>query len=317
MESKLKVFQTLMWFSPAMVKQQQALSSYKLVTLNGMAASLGDAEINFLKHTSTELADLWVSLEGRLAQSSQSKLRLRIFLDNNKRVELNLRSPQKNSTFQKLFGLPPEEFLVSDFTCQLRRKLPVRGRLFLFARIVGFYANLFGRKTKFFFLWEDIADIQVLPPSLASVGSPSLVIVLRKGRGLDARHGANSQDEEGRLRFYFQSFVSFNVASRTIMALWRTITLASDRKAENVEEQQDQEESPIILESVLDARDAKMSKVYTAELSLCVNSGLIDPYLILVLFIFTHLGTHTSQLFLGSTSTRFIGGKYMLHCEHH
>lgn len=82
------------------------------------------------------------------------------------------------------------------------------------ARIVGFYANLFGHKTKFFFLWEDIEDIQVLPPSLSSVGSPTLVVVLRKGRGVDARHGAKAQDEEGRLRFYFQSFVPFNVASR-------------------------------------------------------------------------------------------------------
>lgn len=48
------------------------------------AASLGHAEINFLKHSSNELADLWVSLEGKLAQSSQSKLHLRIFLNNNK-----------------------------------------------------------------------------------------------------------------------------------------------------------------------------------------------------------------------------------------
>lgn len=51
------------------------------------ATSLGHAEINFLKCTSTELADMWVSLEGKLAQSSQSKLHLRIFLDNNKGVE--------------------------------------------------------------------------------------------------------------------------------------------------------------------------------------------------------------------------------------
>lgn len=90
----------------------------------------------------------------------------------------------------------------------------MQGKLFLSARIVGFYANLFGHKTSFFFLWEDIEAIQVLPPTLASVGSPTLVLVLRKGRGLDARHGAKSQDEEGRLKFYFQSFVSFNVASR-------------------------------------------------------------------------------------------------------
>lgn len=97
------------------------------------------------------------------------------------------------------------------------RILFIQGRLFLSARIVGFYANLFGHKTKFFFLWEDIDDIQVLPPSLASVGSPLLVVILRKGRGLDAMHGAKSQDEGGRLRFYFQSFVSFNEASRYLL----------------------------------------------------------------------------------------------------
>ncbi|KAL7161745.1 hypothetical protein ACSBR2_042257 [Camellia fascicularis] len=106
------------------------------------AASLGHAEINFLKHTSTELADTWVSLEGKLAQSSQSKLHLRIFLDNNNGVDtikdyltkmekevgkkLNLRSPHRNSTFQKNFGLPPEEFLISDFSCSLKRKMPLQ-----------------------------------------------------------------------------------------------------------------------------------------------------------------------------------------------
>lgn len=255
------------------------------------AASLGHAEINFLKHSSTELADLWVPLEGKLAQSSQSKLHLRIFLDNTNGVEtireyltkvekevgrkLNLRSPHRNSTFQKLFGLPPEEFLISDFTCQLKRKLPLQGRLFLSARIVGFYANLFGHKTRFFFLWEDIEDFQLLPPSLASVGSPLLVIILKKDRGLDARHGAKSQDEEGRLRFCFQSFVSFNVASRTIMALWRTRTLTPEQKAQIAEEQEDQEVKSIMVEDneiILDAEDAKMSKVYGAELPININS---------------------------------------------
>ncbi|KAJ9163797.1 hypothetical protein P3X46_023428 [Hevea brasiliensis] len=222
------------------------------------STSLGHAEINFLKCTSTELADMWISLEGKLAQSSQSKLHLRIFLDNNKGVEtikeyltkmekevgkkLNLRSPHRNSTFQKLFGLPPEEFLISDFTCHLKRKMPS----------------------------QDIEDIQVLPPSLSSVGSPTLVIVLRKGRGLDARHEAKAQDEEGRLGYYFQSFVSFNVASKTIMALWRRRTLTAEQKAQIAEEQQqDQEETPVILAdsgSLLDVEEAKMSKVYSAEM---------------------------------------------------
>lgn len=90
----------------------------------------------------------------------------------------------------------------------------LQGRLFLSARIVGFYASLFGNKTKFFFLWEDIEDIQVLPPTLASMGSPIIVMTLRPGRGMDARIGAKTHDEEGRLKFHFHSFVSFNVAQK-------------------------------------------------------------------------------------------------------
>lgn len=79
---------------------------------------------------------------------------------------------------------------------------------------MAFHSNIFGHKTKFYFLWEDIDDIQVLPPTFASLGSPLLVIILKKNRGLDAKHGAKSQDEEGRLWFYFQSFVSFDATSR-------------------------------------------------------------------------------------------------------
>ncbi|KAJ4959793.1 hypothetical protein NE237_019703 [Protea cynaroides] len=261
------------------------------------AASLGHAEINFLRHTSAELSDMWVSLDGKLAQPSQSRLHLRIFLENNKGVEnikeyltkmekevgmkLNLRSPYRNSMFQKLFGLPPEEFLINDFSCYLKRKMPLQGRLFLSARIVGFYANLFGHKTKFFFLWEDIEDIQVIAPSLSSVGSPSLVIVLRKGRGIDASHGAKSQDEEGRLRFHLQSFVSFGVASRTIMALWRTRTLTTEQKGQRAEDWEDQDGRSILVEGdgkFSGFEDATMSKVYSAEHPVNIKSlmGMFD-----------------------------------------
>ncbi|KAL5997419.1 hypothetical protein ACLOJK_008349 [Asimina triloba] len=339
------------------------------------AGSLGHAEVNFLKLTSAELADLWVSLEGKLAQASQTRLHLRIFLENTKGEEsireylrkmekevgkkLNVHSPYKNSTFQKLFGLPPEEFLINDFSCSLKRKLPLQifpaliimalglrarpdynapglldlegngcnnlgsgrqpelpfylsvqiaslgshsvthlnpkelfplfnvgsgrhrptsfclGRLFLSSRIIGFYANLFGHKTKFFFLWEDIEAIEIVPPSLASMGSPSLVIILHKGRGFDAKHYAKTQDEDGRLKFLFQSFVSFNIASRTIMALWRTRTLTADQKAKIADDQQDQDESSLKFEdteTVVGVEDANMSKVYSAEISVSIHS---------------------------------------------
>lgn len=262
------------------------------------AVSLGHAEINLLKHSSTELADMWVPLEGKLAQACQSMLHLRIFLDNNNGVDtikeylnkmekevgkkLNLRSPHRNSTFQKLFALPPEEFLISDFSCSLKRKMPLQGRLFLSSRIVGFYANLFGHKTRFFFLWEDIDDVQVLPPSLSSFGSPLLLIILRNGRGLDAKHGAKSQDDQGRLRFYFHSFVSFSAASRTIMALWKTRTLSPEQKVEIAEEQQaeiaeeqheqDGESTLPDENSSLIVEDVTRSKIYSAEIPVNVKS---------------------------------------------
>ncbi|KAI3820730.1 hypothetical protein L1987_08278 [Smallanthus sonchifolius] len=195
-------------------------------------------------------------------------------------VELNVKSPHRNSTFQKLFSLPPEEFLVSDFSCSLKRKLPLQGRLFVSSRIVGFYANLFGHKTKFSFLWEDVEDIHVLPPTLASVGSPILVMVLLKGRGVDARHGAKSQDEMGRLCFYFHSFVSFSSASRTIIALWRTRSSSPDQKTDTFEDKtvtyEDQQEknekcSCEDITSHLVVEDAKMSKIYSKELPINFN----------------------------------------------
>jgi hypothetical protein len=46
------------------------------------ATSLGHAEINFLKNNISDLADVWVPLQGKLAQACQSKVHLRIFLNN-------------------------------------------------------------------------------------------------------------------------------------------------------------------------------------------------------------------------------------------
>lgn len=48
------------------------------------ATSLGHAEINFVKSDISDLADVWIPLQGKLAQACQSKLHLRIFLNNTK-----------------------------------------------------------------------------------------------------------------------------------------------------------------------------------------------------------------------------------------
>ncbi|KAK7292499.1 hypothetical protein RIF29_08280 [Crotalaria pallida] len=252
------------------------------------AASIGHAEINFLKTNISDLADIWIPLEGKLALACRSKLHLRIFLDNTRggnvvkhyisKMEkevgkkINLRSPQTNSAFQKLFGLPSEEFLINDFNCHLKRKMPLQGRLFVSARIIGFHANLFGHKTKFFLLWEDVEDIQVIPPTFSSMGSPILVVTLRQGRGVDARHGAKTQDEQGRLKFHFQSFVSSNVAQRTIMALWKARALSPEQKVQLVEE--DSETKSLISEesgSFIGTDDVSMSEVHSCVLPVPAN----------------------------------------------
>ncbi|XP_028754994.1 C2 and GRAM domain-containing protein At1g03370 isoform X2 [Neltuma alba] len=240
---------------------------------------------------------LW---NGKLALAYQSKLHLRIFLENTRGCnvvrdylskmekevgkKINLRSPQTNSAFQKVFGLPPEEFLINDFTCHLKRKMPMQGRLFLSPRIIGFHANLFGKKTKFFFLWEDIEDIKVIDPNFSSMGSPIVVITLRPGKGMDARHGAKTQDDEGRLKFHFQSFVSFNVAHRTIMALWKARSLSPEQKVQMVEEES--ENKSLASEengTFLGLDDVSMSEVYSCTLpvpaTFCMelfNGGELD-----------------------------------------
>jgi hypothetical protein len=108
---------------------------------------------------------------------------------------------------------PESHVCVRIFTLPLLLLL-LQGRLFVSARIVGFYANLFGHKTKFFFLWEDVEEVEVLQPSFTTVGTPSLLFTLKSGRGLEAKNGAKSQDKEGRLKFQFHSFASFSKSSR-------------------------------------------------------------------------------------------------------
>lgn len=65
------------------------------------------------------------------------------------------------------------------------------------------------------------------------------------------------------------------------MALWRTRTLTPVQKTQIAEEQEDQDERSIMLEDagpILDVEDAKMSKVYSAELPINV-SGQYSSYL--------------------------------------
>ncbi|CAI8612960.1 unnamed protein product [Vicia faba] len=253
----------------------------------GEPQSLGHAEINFLKTNISDLADLWVSLEGKLALACHTKVHLRIFLDNTRggnvvkhyisKMEkevgkkISLRSPQTNSAFQKLFGLPPEEFLINDFTCHLKIKMPLQGRIFVSARIMGFHANLFRHKTKFFLPWEDIEDIQ---------GEAWMQNTVQKRKMNKADSSSISN-----------LFVSFNVANRTIMALWKARSLSIEQKVQLVEDDPENE-SVTSEESVtlIGSGDVTMSEVQCCSLQVPVSWTVGSWKNLVVLVILIPLG---------------------------
>ncbi|CAM6037416.1 unnamed protein product [Sphagnum compactum] len=257
------------------------------------AESLGHAEVNFLKQSSGDLSDFWVSLSGRHARTHAPRLHLRVFLTNTKesdslpkyleRVEKEVgtkvakRSATQNASFQKLFSLPAEEFLINDFACAIKRKILIQGRLFLSQRMVGFYSNLFGIKTKFTFLWEDIDEIKEMPISI----NPSIVVFLRKGRGLDARVGAKGIDGRGRLKFQFLSFVRPGTAFRTIVALSKNRKLNPEQQMELVAKVQAGDLGSVVAERQAEdpgpflGEEAHMTQVVMFEFSLTTESLLL------------------------------------------
>ncbi|KAM0919097.1 hypothetical protein ACQ4PT_008490 [Festuca glaucescens] len=214
---------------------------------------IGHAEVNFLKSSLSDLTDIWVPLDGKCDPASNPKLHLRIFLNNSRGTEvvmnylskmgkevgkkINLRSAQTNSAFRKLFNLPPEEFLIDDFTCHLKRKMP----------------------------------LQVIPPTL-SIGSPSLMVILRKDRGSEAKHGAKGTDNNGRLKFHFQSFVSFGDAHRIIMGIWKMRSPGPEQKGEIIEESELKELPAEESGSLFSHEDVKMSEIFSSVLYVDVES---------------------------------------------
>eukprot|EP00850_Spirogloea_muscicola_P012524 SM000081S22658 [mRNA] locus=s81:346260:352232:- [translate_table: standard] len=236
------------------------------------AESLGRAEVNFLKLSAEALGDLWLPLEGRRAKAAGSKIHLRLFLTNTRdgeslqplmqRVEKEVgtkasvpivkRSAQKNLSFQRLFSVPDSEFLINDYSCSVKKKLPLQGRLFISPRQLGFYSNLFGHKVKFAVMWEDIDEIKENAVSINSFNrmiNPSITLYIRKGRGGDSRVGAYGSDAQGRLKLRFMSFVRPGPAFRTIVVLWKNRTLPLDQQIQKVAEAEVREGEGHIQES--------------------------------------------------------------------
>lgn len=255
------------------------------------AESVGHAEINFLKQKPEDLADLWIPLQGNNGRTLGSKVHLRIILATTKeshnavqyieKVEkevgwkITRRTFVKNTSFQKLFTLPSEEFLVNNFSCSLKRKFLLQGRLFVSPRVLAFYSNIFGHKTRFVLLWEDIEEIKETSPSL---GSSTILVFTKKCRAMDAQHGAKSVDAMGRFKFQFQAFIHYKLAFRTVKALWKYRTFSLEKRMEMIAdiEQKDDALEPVhgqadASETFLGVDEANLEEVYSTELPLSVS----------------------------------------------
>jgi hypothetical protein len=62
-------------------------------------------------------------------------------------VQVMKRSAQKNGSFQKLFALPAEEFLINDFACAIKRKILIQvkdvlNHVFFSKKLVGDFLSV-------------------------------------------------------------------------------------------------------------------------------------------------------------------------------
>eukprot|EP00897_Mesotaenium_endlicherianum_P005083 jgi/Mesen1/4602/ME000232S03854 len=165
------------------------------------------------------------------------------------RAQVHRKTAEKNSHFQQLFGLPENEFLIDDFSCAVKKKIPFQGRLFLSPRLLAFNSNMFGARIKFTLLWEDILEIREASShssaAIQRILAPFITLYVKPGKGGDAQHGSYGMEPDGRMKFRFLSFVRPSTAFRTIQVLWKNRALPPEQQIRMVDEdKQQQEDSP-------------------------------------------------------------------------
>eukprot|EP01028_Stygiella_incarcerata_P006672 TRINITY_DN271_c0_g2_i1.p1 TRINITY_DN271_c0_g2~~TRINITY_DN271_c0_g2_i1.p1 ORF type:complete len:961 (-),score=278.10 TRINITY_DN271_c0_g2_i1:73-2697(-) len=83
----------------------------------------------------------------------------------------------KNQAYQYFFGLPESERLIDDFSCAVKGKILLHGRLYISQNFVCFFSNIFEHKTKIVIPFSDISSIKkrrfvkVFPNSIEIVTS--------------------------------------------------------------------------------------------------------------------------------------------------
>jgi len=70
------------------------------------------------------------------------------------------RMDQNDTTLQTTFGLPPHEVLIENFSCAVKRRILLHGRMFISAEHVCFRSDIFGLKTNIVIPMRDIVTIR-------------------------------------------------------------------------------------------------------------------------------------------------------------
>lgn len=63
-------------------------------------------------------------------------------------------------TLQTTFGLPAHEVLIEDFSCAVKRRILLHGRMFISAQHVCFHSDIFGLKTTIVIPMRDVVSIR-------------------------------------------------------------------------------------------------------------------------------------------------------------
>ena len=110
---------------------------------------------------------------------------------------------------RNLFSLSEDEDILDDFSCALKKKIFVHGRLFCTDNYLCFYANILGFKTKQVIPFKEVVQIRRIKGTITN----SIEIACNNKKS-----------------FFFGSFLRRNEAFQFIYSLWRNSGYCDDGK---------------------------------------------------------------------------------------
>lgn len=121
---------------------------------------------------------------------------------------------KRNQDFHKLFrSLPPNDFLLDDFSCALNREILIQGRMYVSERNICFNSNILGWVTNLVISFDEIVGLE--KKTTAGLFPNGIVV-----QTLHARHS-------------FASFISRDTVFEFLMSIWRQTNARTDLTSQN------------------------------------------------------------------------------------